>query len=98
MSKFFADNKFRFFLLLAIVFFATMYLLFNSYGVIKYVRLKSELNELNEKIQKLEEENKNLEAEIDSIKKGYPSKIEKIAREKYDMIKPNEKKIEFEEE
>ncbi|BDQ04185.1 MAG: septum formation initiator family protein [Ignavibacterium sp.] len=98
MNKFWADNKFRFFLLLAIVFFATMYLLFNSYGVIKYIRLKSELNELNEKIQKLEQENKNLESEIDSIKKGYPSKIEKIAREKYDMIKPNEKKIEFEEE
>lgn len=98
MNKFFADNKFRFLLLLAIVFFATMYLLFNSYGVIKYVRLKSEVNELNEKIQKLEEDNKNLESEIDSIKKGYPSKIEKIAREKYDMIKPNEKKIEFKEE
>jgi cell division protein FtsL len=98
MNKLFSDNKFRFFLLLAIVFFATMYLLFNSYGIIKYIRLKSELNELNEKIQKLEEENKTLEAEIDSIKKGYPSKIEKIAREKYDMIKPNEKKIEFKEE
>jgi cell division protein FtsL len=98
MSNFFTDNKFRFLLLLAIVFFATLYLLFNSYGVIKYVRLKSELNELNKKIEQLEKENKNLESEIDSIKKGYPSKIEKIAREKYDMIKPNEKKIEFEEE
>ncbi|MGQ9799432.1 MAG: FtsB family cell division protein [Ignavibacterium sp.] len=98
MNKIFADNKFRFLLLLAIVFFATMYLLFNNYGVIKYLKLKSEVNELNEKIQKLEEENKNLMAEIDSIKKGYPSKIEKIAREKYDMIKPNEKKIEFKEE
>lgn len=98
MTKFFVDNKFRFLLLLAVVFFATIYLLFNSYGVIKYFKLKSELNELNEKIQMLEEENKNLEAEIDSIKKGYPSKIEKIAREKYDMIRPNEKKIEFKEE
>jgi cell division protein FtsB len=36
-----------------------------------------------------------LEAEIDSLKRNVPAKIEKIAREKYNMIRPNEKKIEF---
>ena len=50
---------------------------------------------MNTRITQLEEENRKLEAEIDSLKRNVPAKIEKIAREKYDMIRPNEKKIEF---
>jgi len=93
--KFIENKKTRFYIIATIVVIGTMYLLFNNYGVIKYAKVKSELEDLNTRITQLEEENRMLEAEIDSIKRNVPAKIEKISREKYDMIRPNEKKIEF---
>lgn len=93
--KFIENKKFRFYLITAVVVIGTLYLLFNNYGVVKYVKVKSELDDLNLRITQLEEENRKLEAEIDSLQKNIPSKIEKVAREKYNMIRPNEKKIEF---
>jgi cell division protein FtsB len=88
--------KFLFITLISIV--GGVYLLFNEKGVIRYVELKNEVDNLNEQIEMLEKENKMLEGEIDSLKKKIPSKIERTAREKYDMIRPGEKKIEFVEE
>lgn len=88
--------KFLFIALLSVT--GGVYLLFNEKGIIRYVELKSEVDDLNEKIELLEKENKILEGEIDSLKKKIPSKIERTAREKYDMLRPNEKKIEFVEE
>jgi len=58
--------------------------------------LSKQNKEKQETLNKLlEEENQKLEAEIDSLKRNIPAKIEKIAREKYDMIRPQEKKIKF---
>ncbi len=96
--KFIEDKKIRFYIIAAVVVVGTLYLLFNNYGVVKYAKVKTELEDLNLRITQLEEENRRLEAEIDSLKRNVPAKIEKIAREKYDMIRPNEKKIEFEAE
>lgn len=93
--KFIENKKIRFYIIASIVVIGTLYLLFNNFGVVKYAKVKSELEDLNTRITQLEEENRMLEAEIDSLKRNVPSKIEKIAREKYDMIRPNEKKIEF---
>ncbi len=93
--KFIENKKTRFYIIVSIVVICTLYLLFNNFGVIKYAKVKSELEDLNLRTTQLEEENRKLEAEIDSLKKNVPAKIEKIAREKYDMIRPNEKKIEF---
>ncbi len=93
--KFIENKKTRFYIIAAVVVIGTLYLLFNSYGVVKYAKVKSELEDLNTRITQLEEENRKLESEIDSLKRNVPTKIEKIAREKYDMIRPNEKKIEF---
>ena len=93
--RFIENKKIRFYVIASVVVIGTLYLLFNSYGVIKYVKVKSELEDLNVRISQLEEENRKLEVEIDSLKRNVPAKIEKIAREKYDMIRPNEKKIEF---
>ena len=93
--KFIENKKTRFYIIATIVVIGTMYLLFNNFGVVKYAKVKSELEDLNIRITQLEEENRMLEAEIDSIKRNVPAKIEKIAREKYDMIRPNEKKVEF---
>lgn len=88
--------KFLFVALLSVV--GGVYLLFNEKGVIRYVDLKNQVDNLNEQIELLEKENKKLEGEIDSLKKKIPSIIERTAREKYDMIRPGEKKIEFVEE
>jgi len=93
--KFIENKKTRFYIITSIVVIGTLYLLFNNYGVIKYAKVKSELEDLNLRTTQLEEENRKLEAEIDSLKRNVPAKIEKIAREKYNMIRPNEKKIEF---
>ena len=93
--KFIENKKTRFYIIAAVVVIGTLYLLFSSYGVVKYAKVKSELEDLNTRITQLEDENRKLEAEIDSLKRNVPAKIEKIAREKYDMIRPNEKKIEF---
>ena len=93
--KFIENKKTRFYIIASVVVIGTLYLLFNSYGVVKYAKVKSELENLNTRITQLEEENRMQEAEIDSLKRNVPAKIEKIAREKYDMIRKKKKKIEF---
>lgn len=93
MKKFLFNNKFRLILFLVILFIGSLYLLFNSYGVIKYMKLKKEVDSLTKQIEEIKTENKRLEDEIDSLKRLEPAKIEQIAREKYNMIKPNEKKL-----
>ena len=52
---------------------------------------------LSDEILRLQNENKSLKGEIDSLKKEIPAKIEQIAREKYDMIKEGERTIEVKE-
>ena len=93
--KIFENKKTRFYIIVAVVVFGTLYLLFNNYGIVKYAKVKGELEDLNSRITQLEEENRKFEAEIDSLKRNVPAKIERIAREKYNMIRPNEKRIEF---
>ena len=96
--KLLKSNKVKFLFIALLCLVGGVYLLFNEKGVIRYVELKNEVDGLNEQIELLEKENKKLEGEIDSLRKKIPAKIEKTAREKYDMIRPNEKKIEFVEE
>ena len=70
-----------------------VFLVFNESGILKYLKLRNEVNDLNKKIENLQKENKGLEAEIDSLQRKEPAKIERIAREKYNMQRPNEKSI-----
>ncbi len=72
------------------------YLTFNETGIVKYVKVKSEVDSLKAVVKKLEEENKIISAENDSLVKKIPAKIERIAREKYSMSKKNEIVIKIE--
>ena len=74
----------------------TAFLFFNENGVLKYLSLKSELNELDLKIKSAEEKIKTLEAEIDSLNSSN-AKMERVARERYHMMLPNERVLKVEE-
>ncbi|GBD86481.1 cell division protein FtsB [bacterium BMS3Abin03] len=94
-----AKSKKRFFVygFLLIILIGIFYLLFNDRGLIKYFRMQNELDSLTEQVTNLEKENANLKNEIDSLKNKIPAKIEQTAREKYDMLKEGEMKIEVKE-
>lgn len=90
----FKNKKLRLYLFSALFLFGVVFIFFNETGVFKYVKLRSEVNELNNEIDTLQNRNKSLQAEIDSLQQKIPAKIEKEAREKYKMQRPNEKSIE----
>ena len=88
------NRKLKLYLFAIVFLVGVMIVFFNDQGVIKYLKLKDEVNTLKVDIENLHEENKKLEAEIDSLRQKVPAKIEKTAREKYDMIRKGEKVIE----
>ncbi|MFA5805364.1 MAG: septum formation initiator family protein [Melioribacteraceae bacterium] len=72
------------------------FLFFNENGILKYLKTKSELKHLDQELRKAVEKVKTLEREIDSLKTS-KEKIEKVAREKFHMMKKNEKVFKIEE-
>lgn len=93
MKKITFNSKFRLILFLIIFVLGSLYLLFNNFGVIKYMKLKKEVDLLIQQTEEIKAENKRLEAEIDSLKRFEPAKIEQVAREMHNMTKQNEKRI-----
>ena len=83
--------------LLLVIIIGFCYILFNNYGLLKYFKIKSELESMNLQIDNLKEENARLQNEIDSLKNKIPAKIERTAREEYNMMKKNEVKIDVNE-
>lgn len=81
-----------FFVILGILAF----LIFNQNGIIKFLTLRQELNNLNAQIKNAEDKINSLEMEIDSLNKS-KEKIEKVAREKFHMMRPNERVLKIEE-
>ncbi len=73
------------------------FLIFNKYGLLKYLALKQEKEVLEERILLIEKENLKYQQEIDSLEKKIPAKIEQIARERYGMLRKNERVIIIEE-
>lgn len=67
-----------------------LFLFFHKFGLLKYISLKNQKKELQEKIGQVEEKNKALRLEIDSLKTD-EAKIEKVAREKFKMVRQGEK-------
>ena len=84
-------------LLAVILVIGFAFILLNEDGLIRYLRLKSELKTLNEQVDSVDMQNKNLQNDIDSLKNKIPAKIEKVAREKYHMIRKGEKVIKVQE-
>jgi cell division protein FtsB len=78
-----------FFAIIAILLFF-VFVLAGPYGVINMANIHSEKKELTRKIDSLENEKKMLNEEIKRLKTD-KREIERIAREKYGMAKPNEK-------
>ena len=82
--------------IIVILFFVgTLFILFNEFGLLKYLRLQKEVSEYKREMQIVNEQNKSLRNEVDSLERKVPAKIEKAAREKYGMIRKGEKAIEI---
>ncbi len=86
-------NKFKFYLFIIFFLISLAYLFFNESGVLRYLELKSELNNLKNQITSVQQDNKMMKGEIDSLQKKIPAKIDRVAREKYGMIGKGERRI-----
>ena len=85
------------YLLLGLVTIFVLYLIINDDGLFEYYNQKSEINDINNQIQKTENKIEGHKKEIDSLKND-PVKIEEIARKKYHMKSKNEKLIKIKEQ
>lgn len=66
-----------------------LFLLFGSHGVVQRIRLEHQKAELEAKIRDAEAETKRLQAESKALD-GDKKAIEKVAREKYGMVRDGE--------
>ena len=66
------------------------FLILNENGLLKYIKARKELTQMDMQIKNAEERLKALDKEIDSLQTS-KQKIEKVAREKFHMMKKNEK-------
>lgn len=82
-------NK-RLSLILFLGFVLLMYVLFNNQGVIERMRLEHEKKEMLLKIQTAEQEQKQLQEQSKALE-GDKKAVEKVAREKYGMVREGEK-------
>lgn len=87
--------NFKLLLIVIVSFIMILFLLFNEFGLLKYLKLKKEVSTITNEINKVKEKNQALKNEVDSLERKVPAKIEKVAREKYGMIRPGEKSIEI---
>jgi cell division protein FtsB len=74
---------------LAIIALLSYSLFFGDMGVFKYFELRDNKERLEQDIAKLDEKNRILNEQVNSLKKD-PYYIEKYAREEYGLAKPDE--------
>ncbi len=67
-----------------------LYVIFNSNGLLARVRLEIQKKEVLERIRTADEEQKKLKDQSKALD-GDPKAVEKVAREKYGMVRENEK-------
>lgn len=80
-----------------VVLLGTTYLISYNTGVIKYLKLRKEIDSLNAVVKTLEQENQQLKGSYKALENHEHYKIEKIAREKYNFKKQGETVITIEE-
>ena len=90
-------RKLVFYLFVFIIIVGLVYIVFNDHGVIKYLELKNRVDSIKVELEKVKLENERMRLEIDSLQKKIPAKIEQVAREKYNMKREGEIKIDVEE-
>jgi len=71
---------------------ALVFLFINDFGVVKYYDMKTELNKIQADINRADFTLDSLKNEIDSLQRS-KMKIERTAREKFDMHRSNEKAL-----
>jgi cell division protein FtsB len=76
--------------ILAAAFVILLYVLFNNQGIVQRVRLERQKKEMLQKIQQAEQEQKQLQDQSKALD-GDKKAIEKVAREKYGMVREGEK-------
>jgi len=81
--------------IVTLFFLVTLFILFNEFGLLKFLRLQKEVRDSKREIQLVNEQNKLLRNEVDSLERKVPAKIERTAREKYGMMRKGEKAIEI---
>lgn len=82
-------------LTVALVFIALLWIIFSPQtGVYGFLKQKEQLERLQLKTVELQEKNDTLSKEIDRLQND-PSYLEKIAREKYGLLKKNERVYDF---
>ncbi|NUN10818.1 MAG: septum formation initiator family protein [Ignavibacteriaceae bacterium] len=80
-------------LLLTLIIAGAAYLTFNETGVMKYFSVRETIDSLDTRIGEVNDRNNGLMNGIDSLKKKEPAKIERIAREDYNMSRKNEEAV-----
>ena len=95
MLNFEISQRVRLYLYALVAFLIIAFIVFNSDGLLKYFSLKSQISEIEEQIEKVEAKLDSLNNEIELLKNS-DKKIEQVAREKYNMHKPNETPIRVE--
>lgn len=89
-TKKFTKSKIAGLLYLVVFVIIIIFLFTNDKGVLKYLEVKERVDRLEEKIDSSEQRINKINSEIDSLKTDR-YKIEKTAREKYNMKRPLEK-------
>ncbi len=87
-------SLFKWFLVFIFI-LALSFLLFNSNGLLEYWKATKRNKLLREQITETKKKIEKIGMEIDSLRTS-DRKIEKVAREKYHMLKPNEEVLEIE--
>jgi len=89
-------RKYKFLMLSAILLCLTLglWVYFAPYGVYNYLSLQSKFKKVSSEVVNLREQNQALREEIQQIKND-PDYLEKIARQKYNLLKKNELIFDF---
>jgi len=82
-----------FFLLM--LFFTGYNLLYGRYNLMEIKKMKDNMEELDKKIKALRSENMKLEEELELVEKDLDFQLEKLAREKMQLQRPNERILLF---